>query len=363
MTDSLTRLSVALTILALVLSGCAGGLPGRSDSTAADDSATGSDGAVIEKLGDGDGQSSSDSNSATIETSRGTGDNSSSGDDDSTKTSENQGSASRAGSAIDATDWQNFTLPPDSCSYGGWVNQDPIEVESGRSPTDLTAGVTAVELVGYADFDGDGRTDAAILASCYNPITDAAKRIVPLILNQDGGLEVLGEPLGPTNQQADGFLDTDIARAVVDNGQIMVAERFVQPVFTSNVTGTAVTEWSFSSGGWVPRSIESPLCDAHGPTVLSGTSDRFEIAICVTGSGPTGAVYVGREMESGSSITLPACMSQMYWQAVNGGHFYWISAQNSETRLLVQDPNGDELVNEVVQLSTPWTYPDSVDGC
>jgi hypothetical protein len=167
---------------------------------------------------------------------------------------------------IFSLDLLNATLPVGSCGNesGGWKHGSPITLVNGAGSAFTATGafdgasVDSARVVGYADFDADGTTDALMSITCFGSLPEQccagrssrATFALPLRLGHDGKLGIIGGPIfgGP---------DRELTTAWIDRNTIVTVEYDVYPELDPNSPTCRPDElilvrYRLEGGSWHP---------------------------------------------------------------------------------------------------------------
>lgn len=163
-------------------------------------------------------------------------------------------------SSLDSVDFQNVTLPAGSCQFGGWENPEPIPLsggqgESGGTDYGPSASVLSVEVVGFADFDGNGGEDALLQVECSGTPLDRCCAGATSILTfgvvlsgSEGDLQRLGPPITPPLSSSS---TVTIESLALEGTTVAVTQRFGQPGESDCCrTGILTVERRWNGTGW-----------------------------------------------------------------------------------------------------------------
>jgi len=171
---------------------------------------------------------------------------------------------------VRSIDLQNTTLPANSCDQDGWASSPPITVRNGEGTAgdeyaddDLARGyaeVYGVNVVGYADLDGDGSEDVVVRIGCSAGGTYGDQIVVPLTVEGESLALLGGSNIGAVSTAPEhlGLRDdyggqrlARISGAALDGTAVVVDEVYDATGEEPNccLTGQATMRWTWN-GRW-----------------------------------------------------------------------------------------------------------------
>jgi hypothetical protein len=143
---------------------------------------------------------------------------------------------------IRGVDLLNASLPSGSCGSEafGWPHESPITLVNGQGESLTAAGefggasITDAQVVGYADFNVDGATDALMSVSCFGSPIDmcCAGRAslltfgLPVTVGQTGHVSIIGSPILGGNS---GGADRKIWEISLEGTDVVTKEAIIYP--------------------------------------------------------------------------------------------------------------------------------------
>jgi len=166
----------------------------------------------------------------------------------------------------------NSTLPARVCDGGNWRSRYPIQLHNGkgeaRTPSGAFDGTAIYEakVIGSADFNGDGRRDSLISATCIGgPIAQCCAGrsshstiALPLAASADKKLSVIGFPItagktSPCDQY--GPAQRDIREMSIDGTAVITTEYIYYPENCVPPANDPAVKWrvrhELKNGNWV----------------------------------------------------------------------------------------------------------------
>jgi len=170
----------------------------------------------------------------------------------------------RLAAGADSYDWANATLPAGSCSMGGWSNPSPTRLHDSASDsielyadgTRITGAYLSAAAPGPAEFgdlDGDGSTDAVMLAFCSSGAGGSEGIVLPLRFAGDRLELIGGRALPPAGADLDRSLHQTRTREAHRDGRDIVATEYGPSTPTEPqccFTAKRLVRWRWDGARW-----------------------------------------------------------------------------------------------------------------